>query len=365
METGCIQYGGSTVNKTKCSSGLVSIIIPVYNVEEYLPKCIESICSQTYLNWELILVNDGSKDASGEICDQYAQKDARIKVVHKHNAGVSSARNRGMELAKGEYICFIDSDDYVDATFLDDFQTKQYVTDFYISGAYYDVHGKPYSCVKYKEQFCESINQIRDTFFSQQLYSNGYPWGKLYRSKIIKDNHLVFDESLSIHEDHNFVFAYFALAKSVFVTSSAGYHYLVFETFGRKLSSKSQTYKQLIMASDLFRKNVDVLKDKWRLSKDEYMLLIRGFVYSTRLRALRPLVLNKEMRYLSVETRYWQCAEYEGISKKDRLTLSLLRSSFPFKRIWLYILFLAMNLRIYTAYEKLIYKDLESRSVRL
>lgn len=344
---------------------LVSIVIPVYNVEKFLPKCLDSILAQKYKDWELILVDDGSKDKSGVVCDQYAQKDARIKVVHKHNGGVSSARNRGMELAKGEFICFIDSDDYVDATFLDDFHTKQYVADFYISGAYYDVHRKPYSCAKYREQFCENASQIRETFFSQQLYSNGYPWGKLYKLKIIKDNHLTFDESLPIHEDHNFVFAYFALTKSVFITSSAGYHYLVFEDSGRKLSSKSNTYKQLVMASDSFRKNVDVLNGKWNLSKDEYMSLIKGFVYSIRLRALRSLILNKEMKFLPVETAYWQSTEYEGTSKKDRLILSLLKSPFPFKGIWLYILFFAMNLRFYTIQENLIYKDLESRSVRL
>ena len=96
---------------------IISIIVPVYNVAEYLPKCIDSIRKQIEQNWELILVDDGSKDGSGEICDNYTY-DSRIRVIHKCNEGVSSARNVGLKLAKGKYICFIDSDDWVEPDYL-------------------------------------------------------------------------------------------------------------------------------------------------------------------------------------------------------------------------------------------------------
>ena len=92
----------------------ISIIVPVYNIEEYLPRCIESILRQTYTNLQLVLVDDGSKDRSGALCDEYAKKDSRILVVHKENGGSSSARNRGIEVATGEYLGFVDSDDYVE-----------------------------------------------------------------------------------------------------------------------------------------------------------------------------------------------------------------------------------------------------------
>ena len=92
----------------------ISIIVPVYNIEEYLPRCIESILNQTYTNLQLVLVDDGSKDKSGKICDEYAKKDNRIVVVHKENGGSSSARNKGIEVAMGEYLGFVDSDDYVE-----------------------------------------------------------------------------------------------------------------------------------------------------------------------------------------------------------------------------------------------------------
>ncbi|MFC4620087.1 glycosyltransferase [Camelliibacillus cellulosilyticus] len=93
---------------------LISIIVPIYNVEKFLSKCIESICHQTYRNLEIILVNDGSSDRCGRICDEYARKDNRIKVIHKENGGLSSARNAGLKIASGEYLGFVDADDYID-----------------------------------------------------------------------------------------------------------------------------------------------------------------------------------------------------------------------------------------------------------
>lgn len=93
---------------------LISVIIPVYNVAEYLPQCLETVCGQTYKNLEIILVDDGSTDSSGRICDEWGQKDPRIRVIHKENGGVSSARNEGLRVASGEFIGFVDSDDWVE-----------------------------------------------------------------------------------------------------------------------------------------------------------------------------------------------------------------------------------------------------------
>ena len=98
---------------------LVSVIVPVYKVEKYLSKCLDSIVNQTYKNLEIILVDDGSPDNSGKICDEYAQKDSRIKVIHKENGGLSSARNAGLDIATGEYIAFADSDDSVHLDFVE------------------------------------------------------------------------------------------------------------------------------------------------------------------------------------------------------------------------------------------------------
>ncbi|MDE6654885.1 MAG: glycosyltransferase, partial [Muribaculaceae bacterium] len=113
---------------------MISIIVPVYNVEEFLPRCVESVIAQSYPDWELILVDDGSLDGSPEICDSYADKDSRIKVIHKSNGGVSEARNVGIRAATGEWICFIDSDDYVAPRYLEAMLSKSGDADIVISG---------------------------------------------------------------------------------------------------------------------------------------------------------------------------------------------------------------------------------------
>lgn len=97
----------------------ISIIVPVYNVENYLKKCVESILSQTFTDFELLLVDDGSTDSSGEMCDELKRLDERIKVIHKENGGLSSARNAGIDVAKGKYLTFVDSDDYIDTHMLE------------------------------------------------------------------------------------------------------------------------------------------------------------------------------------------------------------------------------------------------------
>ena len=102
---------------------LISIIIPVYNVEEYIEQCIQSVINQTYKKLEIILIDDGSLDKSGKICDAYADRDKRIIVIHKENGGLSDARNKGIDIASGEYITFVDSDDYVEDSFIEDLYT--------------------------------------------------------------------------------------------------------------------------------------------------------------------------------------------------------------------------------------------------
>ena len=118
---------------------MISIIIPVYNVEKFLPQCIDSILAQTYKDFELILVDDGSPDGSPAICDSYAQRDERVRVIHQKNAGVSAARNNGIEHAKSEWISFVDSDDWVEPSYIEDFHLDEDDADMIVQGLeYYD-----------------------------------------------------------------------------------------------------------------------------------------------------------------------------------------------------------------------------------
>ena len=279
---------------------MISIIIPVYNVEKYLAKCIDSILNQTFTDWELILIDDGSIDQSGKICDEYTDKDNRIKVIHKKNEGVSKARNTGIILAKGEYLCFVDSDDWIAPTYLQDFKVQEQQCDFYFSGALYDTYNKVYSYKKYKDKFCNNKYEIRDEFFDQDLLSNGYPWGKLFKTQIIKKNGLKFNEQLTINEDHLFIFCYFSLVNTLYITNTAGYHYTVFDNSGRKLSGKINSFKELKIASEQFDLTIKRLKDLWGISQEKYNNLYKIFVISKRLLAFRSLIIFKDKRYFNL-----------------------------------------------------------------
>lgn len=170
-------------------SPVVSIIVPVYNAEKTLRRCVDSILKQSYRNWELLLIDDGSIDASALICDNYTLSDKRIKVFHKINAGVSSARNIGLENARGEWITFVDSDDCVKDVYLENLlgHVKETI-DLVISFA--EIHGKEF--IRKENYPSRLITQDNfDILFTESdMYWHTSPWSKLYRRKIIQNNNL-------------------------------------------------------------------------------------------------------------------------------------------------------------------------------
>lgn len=171
---------------------LISIIIPVYNSEKTLNRCVNSILNQTFMDWELLLVDDGSTDKSGKICDQYALKDFRIRVFHKKNGGVSSARNTGLDYAIGSWITFVDSDDFIDATFLDTLIRLQ-SSDLCISGIQFinneTILLPPEEYIKI-ENVAELDNLLNKLYFTA-------PWGKVYKNEIIQKNNIRFNINAS------------------------------------------------------------------------------------------------------------------------------------------------------------------------
>lgn len=200
-----------------------SVIIPVYNVEPYLEECLDSILAQNYQDYEVLLINDGSTDASGEVCDRYAEKDRRITVFHQPNRGVSAARNLGLDHATGEWICFIDSDDLVEAQYLAAFaENISDDSDLVIQGIK--------RIGKVNDVFC-SFKQIekisRDDFFDHYLIWPHYfsPCNKTYRKSIITEHNLRFDESVHFGEDTIFNLDYAENAKGMF-TLLSNVHYI-------------------------------------------------------------------------------------------------------------------------------------------
>lgn len=203
----------------------ISVIVPVYKVEKYLPECIESILSQTYTNFELLLIDDGSPDNSGQICDEYATRDSRIRVFHKENGGVSSARNLGIDNAKGKWIAFIDSDDTIEPNYLSNFghNDSNYVQ-LYAQG--YRIIGID-SKIHYRRLPNQSNTTKEDAFkYLEESDINNSPVFKLYSLSIIKQHSLRFDENTSYGEDHLFTLEYFKHVDKVFLSSECGYNYI-------------------------------------------------------------------------------------------------------------------------------------------
>lgn len=203
---------------------LVSVIVPVYNVEKYLKKCVNSIINQTYKSLEIILVDDGSPDRSGALCDRLAEKDSRIRVIHKANGGVSTARNAGIEAATGEYICFVDSDDWLPENAIWDMVSlaEKEKADFVMGSAIQVGVTRALEI-----QLCQ-----KESFTKPQCDKlMGYecmlrsPWAKLFSRKIVQDNHLRFAEGMAYGEDRAFVWSYLCYCNRFSITSSVVYYY--------------------------------------------------------------------------------------------------------------------------------------------
>ena len=170
----------------------VSIIVPVYNVESYLHNCINSICNQTFNNFEVLLIDDGSTDKSGKICDQYAHKDKRFRVIHTDNNGLSSARNKGILLSRGDFITFIDSDDYVSNDLLEHMITIQNITNAdIVSITHITTHTTRKKTINSKFNIIKYSKQEALLFYLHSLvaYKNdeASAWGKLYKKNIFNE----------------------------------------------------------------------------------------------------------------------------------------------------------------------------------
>ncbi|MBD9011972.1 MAG: glycosyltransferase [Ruminococcus bromii] len=203
---------------------LISVIVPIYNVEKYLARCVDSIVNQTYKNLEIILVDDGSPDRCPQMCDDYAEKDSRIKVVHKKNGGLSDARNAGMAVATGEYISFIDSDDYVSDDFFEcllDVMNKENsdiaecsVVKFYDDNRFDEI-SDDLSVKTYDTQDAMSA-LIAENPFHQHV------WNKLYKTELVKDIPYAVGK---LNEDEFWTYRVFGRANKVARLNKTMYYY--------------------------------------------------------------------------------------------------------------------------------------------
>lgn len=210
---------------------LISIIIPVYNKKRYINRCLDSILEQTYKSFEVILINDGSTDGSEKICDDYKEKDKRIKVIHIENAGVSNARNIGLDVAKGEYVQFVDSDDYLDPIMLESLieVMEHYKSDIIISGIKKIDHNNKllkeviprlYGLKNKKQMF----EEFSDEQFSTGIY--GCISNKLIRRQIIKEKKLKFNTNIKLAEDLDFYLELYKYIDKIYFYKKSFYYYI-------------------------------------------------------------------------------------------------------------------------------------------
>ncbi len=206
---------------------LISVVVPIYNVEQYLKRCVDSIRCQTYSNLEIVLVNDGSTDNCGKICDDYQKKDNRIKVIHKKNGGLSDARNVGIKIVHGEYITCIDSDDFISSFFIENLWTVVQKSKCEIATSWFVDYYEGDDIPEAKKVDIEDIRILsREEFYKKLLYQDGVEisaWGKLYKSDLFCGVEYPVGK---LYEDISTTYLLIEKVDKIAVISNVDYYYL-------------------------------------------------------------------------------------------------------------------------------------------
>lgn len=254
---------------------LISVIVPVYNVEQYLRQCLDSIINQTYRNLEIILVDDGSTDNSGAICDEYEQIDERVKVIHKENGGVSSARNAGLDACTsgGDYIAFVDSDDWIEYNMLEELYKEMIRIngDIIVCGYYIDQQDNTYINSNTKKTFVGNDNILKNCFYNKN-FPNALGC-KLYNKKIF--NKIRFPEG-KLYEDMLIILDVLEKASVVHIMPRVFYHYRQQSNSIMNSKTYSKSFEKILACENILKK---VEERKPNLINLAYSQLYRHYVY--------------------------------------------------------------------------------------
>lgn len=298
------------------NNDLISIIVPVYKVEQYLPQCIDSILAQTYTDFELILVDDGSPDNCGKICDDYAKKDNRVQVIHKANAGVSAARNDGIAFAKGAYITFVDGDDFIDKAYLEVLfeAADKYCADMVFCG-FDRLYGS--RVVENREPIEEGKiadpYELRTKFLSTREDTVfGSACRVLYKNELFVRIH--FNTKLSFMEDKLFILQAVSIAKSIAYCGQALYHYRIHNTPTNHRYWQGLLENQIVFATE-FTRLMDIS------TKNEKRL------FHANLALLCHMVITNEVRHKQEQKAVYQC-------NTKALRKSVLYKSYTIGDVW-------------------------------
>ena len=280
----------------------VSIIIPVYKAEKYLKTCVDSVLSQTYKDLEVILIDDASPDKCGEICEEYAKKDERVKVIHKENEGVSKARNAGLEIATGDYVQFVDSDDYLDVTMTEKLvkAMENDKSDMVLSGFYEKNMNFERVSKAEEEPGVYSKEQILKNIMNNPYsFHYGVLWNKLFKRELLDS--VRFSSDMDFGEDFIFNLYYLKYVKNVSVIDEPLYYYIRFNTdslmyiqaVGKKETAKYLRYleKRLLIFHNYRDFYIEEgMYDQYRNKVNEYLLK----VYTSEKMEIKRQPLSKE-----------------------------------------------------------------------
>lgn len=272
---------------------LISVIIPCYNAEKTVEKCLKSVIQQLFTDLEIIIVDDGSTDSTLKICEEFQNKDERIKIITQTNYGVSKARNEGVKLATGEYVCFVDSDDWVEPNYCSELLNLLVTENADISiieASYEDESGqvifeKPTS----KENVFEGKRALILLLEDQVIQS--HPWGKLYKTKYLKD--ISFPENLKCFEDYSTLFKIFDKAEKVVRSDEKLYHYIQLEdSLSHDLSPETAYYFYLAIVEVFsFWQNKNDLKNQGKVTKNiikKLLMALKRIIRNTTKEEMQP-----------------------------------------------------------------------------
>lgn len=316
----------------------VSIIVGLYNVSSFLKeKHLSCILQQTYSNWELLLVDDGSTDETSTLCDHFAEQDSRIKVFHKENGGLGSARNAGIEQAIGEYLWFYDVDDEVELNLLESCvsEMEQRKVDLMIFGFWAITPSQNLTEeVHFTEKEIRGQKQLRDCYLDDLLfvrYGNGFAWNKMYRRSFIEQNHLKY-ENQRIQQDEVFNLKVYQNVNSIYLSPKLFYHYFIYNTGNtrsRFIPNRFEIYKSVI-------EHFKSLQKKWNISDIRFENYIKERFYSSILQCFLFNLFHPECTWNKVE-------KMNEINRmlSDPFVMETIDYMYKYKR-------LSLELRLYT-----------------
>lgn len=288
---------------------LLSVIVPVYNVKPYLEKCVESIVNQTYHDLQIILVDDGSTDGSQDICDEYAQKDSRIIVVHKENGGVSTARNEGMERAKGDYIAFVDSDDWLERNMYEVLinQLEAHEADL-VACSFYECKGDEKKAVGDSKNI--SVFNTEEIFINKNQL-RFLAWNKVFRRSFVEKLHFVPGQ---VYEDFHFCRQIFLKTKKLIYVDVPFYDYRISRPGNTNSSFKPGRMCIFGEFDALISDLTELHYDKARVAMIIYALEFYRRLYKEAYELNASADIKKKIRKNFIK--------YYGICKKENIKLA-------------------------------------------